>query len=320
MPGIDEAVLDAVRSTDLVQPGRPLVVLLSGGRDSTCLLDVAHRIAGAADVEALHVNYGLRESADGDERHCSELCRGLDLTLHVERAQPPRRGNVQAWARDVRYGAATRRALAVGGDVAAGHTATDQAETILYRLASSPGRRALLGMSPRSGRLVRPLLGVSRAQTAEYCRARGLSWVEDESNADPAYARARVREDLVPALRALHPAAEENVIRTAALLRDEGEVLDYLVDGVLDGRDSVSVSHLQLLPAALCRLVVRRLAERAAGAPVPQAAARLDEILALAPDGGSAALDIGTGTRATVAEGVLSFGPTPPLAPPVSAP
>ena len=75
-----------------------------------------------------------------------------------------------------------------GADVAAGHTATDQVETILYRLASSPSRRALLGMRPREGRLVRPLLGVTRAQTAGHCRDRGLRWREDDSNAS-----ARVR-------------------------------------------------------------------------------------------------------------------------------
>ncbi len=77
--------------------------------------------------------------------------------------------------------------------VAAGHTASDQVETILYRLAASPGRRALLGMSAREGRLVRPLLGVTRAQTAAYCRERGLQWREDASNDSDKYARVRVR-------------------------------------------------------------------------------------------------------------------------------
>src|SRR2546421_175939 len=84
-----------------------------------------------------------------------------------------------------------------GGRDAAGHTATDQAETVLYRLAASPGRRALLGMPARDGRLVRPLLEVTREETAAYCRERGLSWREDRSNDDPVYARARVRSALV---------------------------------------------------------------------------------------------------------------------------
>ncbi len=134
--------------------------MLSGGRDSTCLLDLAVQIAGAGAVSALHVNYGLRAAAAGDERHCASLCTRYDIPLEVRHPVAPTLGNVQSWARDVRYGAAAQLAVARGGaDVAAGHTATDQVETILYRLASSPSRRALLGMRPREGALVRPLAG-----------------------------------------------------------------------------------------------------------------------------------------------------------------
>ena len=91
------------------------------------------------------------------------------------------------------------------GDYAAAHTASDQAETVLYRLAVSPGSRALHGMSPRRGRLVRPLLGVTREEVREYLRARGLEWREDPSNADRRFARARVRHDVLEALRELSP-------------------------------------------------------------------------------------------------------------------
>jgi tRNA(Ile)-lysidine synthase len=162
-----------VRESGLLAARRPVVVLLSGGRDSTCLLDLAVAIAGREPVIALHLNYGLRDGADADERHCAELCSRLGVALEVRRPSRPERGNLQAWARDERYGTAAQIALASGGDVAAGHTATDQVETILYRLASSPSRRALLGMRPREGLLVRPLLEFTRAQTAVYCTAGG---------------------------------------------------------------------------------------------------------------------------------------------------
>src|SRR4051812_39693309 len=110
--------------------------MLSGGRDSVCLLDVAHRLAEPGAVSALHVNYGLREAAEGDQAHCEELCAALGIELAVERAPAPRRGNLHAWARDTRYGAAARLALERHARVAAAHTATDQAETVLYRLAA----------------------------------------------------------------------------------------------------------------------------------------------------------------------------------------
>ena len=139
-------LLERVAATGLLEPARPVVVLVSGGRDSVCLLDVAVRCRGADAVRALHVNYGLREAADADEAHCVALGERLGVPLDVHRAaRPDGAGNLQAWARDVRYGAA-RAAVAAAARVAAGHTATDQAETILYRLAASPGRRALLGM------------------------------------------------------------------------------------------------------------------------------------------------------------------------------
>src|SRR3954452_693688 len=304
-------LLERVAAGGLLEPGRPVVVLLSGGRDSVCLLDLAVELSGAP--AALHVNYGLRDGAGGDEAHCRAVCEGLGIELAVERAARPddAPGNLQAWARDVRYASAARRAAAAGPDarVAAAHTATDQGETILYRLPAPPGRRALLGMPARSGRLVRPLLAITREETGAWCRARGLRWREDATNHSDRYARGRVRGQLVPALRAVHPASERNVVRTAELLRGEAEVLDVVVDTALAGRDRIAVDHLAALPRALARLVVRRLAEAAPGELCARAPGRLDDILAL----GDGALDLGAGARAVVDGGVLRCERTPPL-------
>lgn len=301
-------LLERVRATGLLPADEPVVVLLSGGRDSVCLLDVAVRLAGTAAVAALHVDYGLRDEAAADAAHCAALCArlGVDFTLEVAERRPEA-GNLQAWARDVRLGAGRRLASARGAHLATGHTASDQAETVLYRLAASPGRRALLGMAEHEGRLVRPLLRVTRAETAAYCTARGLSWRDDVSNEDPAYARNRARAGLVPALRELHPAAEHNVVRTAELLRDEAAVLDDVVETALAGRDQIAIDHLRALPPALARLVVRRLAEDAAGRLCARAPGRVDDILAL----GDGALDLGDGARAVVRGGVLRVEPTP---------
>ena len=306
-PGGADGLLARVAATGLLQEDRPVVVLLSGGRDSVCLLAVA-RLLGAA-VSALHVDYGLREASGEDAAHCEALCAELGVPLSVERVHRPRDapGNLQAWARDVRYGAGARLATATGADLATGHTRTDQAETVLYRLAASPGRRALLGMAPRSGRLVRPLLDVTREDTAAFCRARGLAWREDASNAAAAFARSRVRHGLLPAMRAVDPRAEANVVRTAELLRDEAEVLDVVVDTALAGRDCISIDHLRALPRAVARLVVRRLAEDVTGGLCARAPGRLDDLLGL----GEGALDLGDGARAEIRSGILRMVPTP---------
>jgi tRNA(Ile)-lysidine synthase len=295
-----DGMLDAVQAA--LGDG-PVVVLFSGGRDSTALLDLSVR-AGAR-VEALHVNYGVRPEADAEEAHCARIAERLGVELHVEHPRRPE-GNLQAWARDVRYAAAARHI----GLIAVGHTATDQVETILYRLASSPSRRALLGMKPREGRLVRPLLAFTREETAAYCAERGLPYVDDPSNDTDAYARGRVRHGLLEALRAVHPAADTNVLRTAEILREEAAVLDELVLGLLrPGGRSADVELLRAASPALARLAVQRLADGAAGRPAAGVARRTEEILALE----EGAIDVGRGLRARVTGGVLTFGETPPL-------
>jgi tRNA(Ile)-lysidine synthase len=302
----EDAVFTRVREDGLLAAGRPVVALLSGGRDSTCLLDLASRIAGAGAVTALHMNYGLREGADDDEQHCRELCARLGVALQVRRPPPRARGNLQAWAREERYAAAGSLASGSGADVATGHTATDQVETILYRVASSPSRRALLGMRPREGSLVRPLLRITRDQTAAYCQARGLRWREDESNASDVYARNRIRGRLVPALLDIHPAAQDNVLALAEVLRDEADVLDALVDELLARGGGLSIARLGALAPGLRRLVVQRLADEAAGAFAPGVARRADEIAALS-DRGTVMLDVGHGLRAVAEYGELRF-------------
>jgi tRNA(Ile)-lysidine synthase len=305
-----DRMLEQVLAEGLLVPGTAVVAMLSGGRDSVCMLDLAVRAVGAGAVTALHVNYGLRDDSDEDERHCEELCESLGAKLRREHPRRPEGpGNLQAWARDCRYAAAVAIAEPARATIATGHTADDQVETILYRLASSPSRRALLGMRPRDGSLARPLLGFTRAETTAYCERRGLPWRDDSSNAEPVYARNRVRHGLLPELEKIHPAAAANVLRTAALLRDEAEVLDALVDAELDGsggsaRGEIALERFAALPPALRRLVLQRLADGAAGRPVPGAARFAEQVAGLRRTGG-AMLDLGGGVRAVVERGVL---------------
>jgi tRNA(Ile)-lysidine synthase len=283
-----------------VRAGEPLLVMVSGGADSVCLLDVA--VTLGADVSALHVNYGLREGADDDEEFVRDLCVRYGVVLYAEQvslAAAAGEGNVQAEARDRRYALAERFAT---GDYAAAHTASDQAETVLYRLAVSPGRRALLGMEPRRGRLVRPLLEATSADTIDWCRSRGLEWREDPSNADRRFARARVRHEVLEALRQVNPAADLNIARTAALLRDESEVLESLAAERLTPGAALQLASLRDEPAAVARLVLREAAERAGvGLGVGDA----DAILAM-DDRGSRSLDV-PGGRALVEYGTVRF-------------
>jgi tRNA(Ile)-lysidine synthase len=317
MPG---SVLAAVRAGGVVSAHDRAVALVSGGRDSVCLLDVLTSICGTAGLTALHVNYGLRgEESDGDERAVTELCQRLGVRcVTVAAPAAPERGNLQAWARDVRYARALE--LSSGALIATGHTASDQAETVLYRLAASPGRRALLGMAPREGRLIRPLLALTREQTTAHCVERGLEWRDDSSNDSDRFARGRVRHTVLDGLRAVHPAAMQNLLRSVEILRSEAAVLDEVVDVALAGRARIAVRRLAELPVALARLVVIRLAEDAAGEPVAAVGSRLDELLELGRRGGSASLGVGGGVRAVVEYGVLRFTGEQPLGVPDEQP
>ena len=260
----------------------------------------------------MHVNYGLRDEAPDDERHCAELCERLGVALTVERPRRPEAGgNVQAWARDVRYAVATR--LALGSERASSPPGTPPTTRSRRSSTGSPPRRAAARCSACARATACSCArcsAITRAQTTAYCEERGLAWRDDVTNGGDRYARNRVRHGLVPALEQVHPAAAANVLRTAALLRDEGEVLDALVGEQLDeraGRLEIPLERLAALAPALRRLVVQRLADSAAGKLVPGAARHADEVVALRRTG-RAMLDLGGGVRAVAERGVRARG------------
>jgi tRNA(Ile)-lysidine synthase len=309
-----EKILAAINRSDALRPGESVLALLSGGADSVCLVHSLAARLGPGRVAALHVNHGLRAAAAADERFCSELCESIGVPLTVERVSIARRGNLEAAAREARYEAAERVRARLGLDlIATGHTASDQVETVLYRLASSPGRRALLGMRPRRGRIVRPLLGITRAETHAYCEEQGLAWREDESNRDRGLARNLLRLEVIPRLREVHPAAEQNVLSTAALLGDEQEVLDQAVEEAIrasgaGGRPpTIEFARLARFAPAVRRLVLARLAEDAAGGPVPLGREDASAIERLAAAGGSGSVSLPGGVEAVCEYGIVRF-------------
>lgn len=286
----------------------PAIVLFSGGGDSTALLLAMARNGDPGRLLALHVNYGLRgDLSDQDEAFCREFCARLDVPIEVIRAPGHSGGNLQDWARNLRYEAAEELAESLGEDavIAVAHTADDQAETILYRLFASPGRRALAGMSPRRGRIVRPLLDVRRSELREWLAEQGEEWREDASNDDTRFARVRARKLLADA-EALHPAAIANLLTTAEDLRTEGAELAAVVDGLTLGLTTddgaLDLDGLAELPPALGGAVLRRYVEERRPVPVPKAARVLAEALRLGKSGESRELQV-EGARIAIQAG-----------------
>jgi tRNA(Ile)-lysidine synthase len=308
-----DSLADAVRRSGLVESGSSGVVMVSGGADSACLAAGMARAIGPEHVHALHVNYGLRDSADRDERVCRNLCSTLRIDLHIDRPRELR-GNLQAAAREFRYGAAERLRARTGGDwIATGHTRTDLAETVVYRLATSPGARSLRGLPARSGRVIRPLLDLGRGEVRRLATCAALPYADDETNVDPAFARNRIRAEVLPVLSELSAAAERNIADTQAEMVEEARLLDRVVLEALEaagaGAGSVAIraEALQGSEPALRRLALRALAERAAGRTVPISRRRASQIMRLAVMQEGGEVDLGHGVTAVCEAGLIRF-------------
>jgi tRNA(Ile)-lysidine synthase len=252
-----ERVAAHIAGHDLLVPGQPVLALVSGGADSLCLWGLLRELGYA--VDALHVDHGLRGPAS---RADAEFCAGLGAEVATVRV--PDGGNLEARAREARYRAA--RAHAGGRPIATGHTLTDQAETVLYRLASSSGPRAIAGIRPRAGDLVRPLLCLTSADTRAWCDAAGLEPRHDDTNDDVRLRRNLIRHEVLPLLSRVHEGAEVNLARTAELLGELDDLLGELADRHVE--DRIDLERLAHLPRGLRVLVLRRAAERAAGRPL----------------------------------------------------
>ena len=311
-PALD-VLARTVWESGLVSEGSTGVVLVSGGADSAATAAALVEALGADAVAGLHLNYGLRDDADLDEEICRELCVRLGIGLEVERPSLGA-GNVQAEARDARYAAAERLRRARRLDwIATGHTRTDLAETVLYRLATSPGRRALLGLRRRRGELIRPLLGLSRDQVRDLAAAAGLPFRDDPTNEEPLYARNRIRNEILPVMREIGSEAEATIAETQAELEEEGEALDRLAaDAVAasgaESAGAIGRDALVELDPAVRRLALRRLAENAAGRPVALNRARTAEIWRLLDDPEGGVVELGGGLEARIEMGHVRFG------------
>jgi tRNA(Ile)-lysidine synthase len=281
------AVRQAVARHALWTTGATLVVGVSGGPDSLCLLGalVALRCAGdplaPGGLVVAHLDHGLRgEAGAADADWVRAFCEALGLRCVVERghvremASADRR-SIEDAARRVRYGFLRHVARAErAARICVGHTRDDQAETVLLHLLRGAGLSGLAGMSPLEGDVARPLLDVTHAETMAYCAALGWEPRADESNASRDFTRNRVRLDLLPALAAHNPRIARTLAENAALIRADDEYLDSLVDAVWTeplvvraGPDEVILSRrtLESLPLALRHRVLRRAAHALAG-------------------------------------------------------
>jgi tRNA(Ile)-lysidine synthase len=270
--------------------GARLCVGYSGGLDSGVLLHVLAQLRSALDfrLDAVHVHHGLSPNADAWQGHCEQVCQAMDVHLRVERVDVQRAGKgTEAAARAARYAVYARQPADF---IVLAHQQDDQVETLLLNLLRGSGVRGLAAMPvarPLGSdgiTLLRPLLGLTRAQLQGYALAHGLDWIEDESNQDMDLARNRLRHRVMPSLARHFPAYRAVLARTTAHMAECAQLLDDLarLDLGPGGLDEVRRTGLDLdLLPALSRVRAANLLRyclRGLGLEPPNAASQ-DELL-----------------------------------------
>jgi tRNA(Ile)-lysidine synthase len=297
-------VLDSIRRDilryNMLSSGDRLGVAVSGGADSVALLAALRELAPSLGLtlSVVHVNHQLRGAeSDADQAFVAHLAHAAGLPLHTRHAPIAAGDNIEQAARQARLAFFAGLIAANHMDkVATAHTEDDQAETVLLRLLRGAGPTGLAGILPVRDPLIRPLLDLPRQSVRDWARERGLTWREDSSNADPAFARNRIRAELLPQLEHdWNPALKPLLAQTARLTRQDNAYLEAVVENEANRlltagphhSQVLDVNELQALAPALQGRLIRKAIERLRGSLARIDFQHIQRILALAeaPEG-----------------------------------
>ena len=264
-------VLKTISRYNMLPPGARVIVAVSGGADSVCLLHVLKELFPEAVAGVAHFNHKWRaEASDEDEQFVAQMARPLPF-FRGEGVPAP--GNLEQNARRARL--AFFKSL--GATVALGHTRDDQAETVLFRFLRGSGLTGLSGIAPAANGIIRPLLEVTRAEVEQYLRARNIPWREDSTNADRSFARNRIRHELLPQLaRDWNPNITDALANLADLAYEEEQYWGLVSESFAStrmlthgGSEEAGVElradALSTVPRALARRLIRRAISLAKG-------------------------------------------------------
>lgn len=334
-PRLARAVARTVRRHKLIEAGDHILVAVSGGPDSVALLSWLaswaddHGRGRGFSVSAAHVNHALRGvESEQDAKFVASLCEQIGVEFVSERVPlaeagacrtRPKGVSLQEYARELRYAALVRMADRLGASkIALGHTADDQAETLLMWMLRGSGAGGLAGIPPVRERLfIRPLLEVRRADILAYLRARELEFRTDSSNAKPLYLRNRVRHELLPFLRQFNPGIVGVLNRQADILREEHVYLEAVARGHVarlvrvepDGEVVLDRTGLLALAIALQRRVLRAIMRQMTGAAKGPGFAAVELVLERVVQGRSGTEAVVEGVHVAREYGRIRFRP-----------
>ncbi|MBS7223864.1 MAG: tRNA lysidine(34) synthetase TilS [Clostridiaceae bacterium] len=273
-----QKVRQTMEAHHMLETNEPVLAALSGGADSVALLLALTELG--IPVSACHLHHGLRGAeADRDEQFCRSLCAKLGIALtvrHADAAAYARKvhESVETAARNLRY--AFFAEIADGRKTATAHTADDNLETVLFHLARGSGLDGLCGIPPVREGIVRPLIACTREEVEAFLASRGQEFVTDSTNLQPAYTRNRIRQEVVPVLRALNPQAAETVSALTARLRTDRDYLEEQAQALLSQAAQDGGWRAELLADAHPALRTRalRIACQQSGMPARDFTAR----------------------------------------------
>ena len=316
----ESKVISFMKEQKMVRPGDLVTLGVSGGADSVCLLFLLYRTAADLGIrlQAVHVDHGIRAAAAEDAAFVQGLCEELEIPCTIVRKDVPAlagawKCTVEDAGRRVRYEAFR----AAGGDrIAVAHHLEDQAETQLLHLFRGSSLRGLGGMEPVSGKILRPLLCCSRQEIEAYLNALGRSWREDETNESNAYARNRLRHDVLTVAEDLFPGAAERMSRCAAELRETErfleELLEQHLEGVVTGTPeegwALDAGAFAALPSVLRGRLLRRLLESLTPGGRDISGTHISLLSAQCLTGGNGRLDLPFGIRSERSYGTVRIG------------
>ena len=275
-----ETVTSYIERHHLLPEAGEIVVGVSGGADSLCLLHLLHRLCGPGKrypglrLQVAHLNHKLRgEAGTRDAAAVACIAAGWGLPVTIGEVDVPalarqERRSLEDTARAARY--RFLRQVAQGQPIAVAHHADDQVETLLLHWLRGAGLAGMVGMLPRQQNIIRPLLEVNHAETVAYCRRHDIVPVEDASNTDPHFLRNRIRHELLPLLESLNPGIRATLLRAADVMRiDAGWIKEQIdacwLDIVIAEHDTnirLSLGALLVLPLSIQRHLLRRVTAR----------------------------------------------------------
>ncbi len=338
-------MLGFIQASKLVGEGARIIVAVSGGPDSVCLLHVLYNLSSelGINLHVAHLDHGLRGTeAAADAEYVSGMAREFGLPATIEKRDVPafrseKHLTLEEASREVRYAFLAMVARQMGAAaVATGHTLDDNVESILMHLVRGSGLRGLRGLQPSmsletgAGRvtLVRPLLQISREETAEYCRRHGLSPRLDQSNLSLLPLRNRIRQQLIPLLESYNPRIKQAMLRTSGIVTEELAFLDDELNRVWERIArieppviTIDKTGLLKLPTALQRHALRRAIEALCGSIEDYEAVHIEDMVAMLHKPAGKALNLPGGiifaveySRYVLSSDAASSSPLPTLA------